>query len=83
MLLVIICASPFSTSPAAAQRTPDPVDLASIVLTTEDLEDIGYEDYALWSGTPYSLEDDVSYMVEAQNLDQDEVEEVFTDAGHM
>ncbi len=81
--IFVLCASPLSLQPTAAQRSPDRVDLASIFLTTEDLEDIGYEDYALWSGTPYSLGDDVSYMVDSQNLDADEVEEVFTDAGHM
>lgn len=83
LLLLSAVVSPLSARHTSAQRTPEPVDLASIFLTTEDLEDIGYEDYALWSGTPYSLEDDVTYMVDSQNLDADEVEEVFTEAGHL
>jgi hypothetical protein len=68
---------------ATAQSGAGPVDLPAIILTTEDLEDAGYEGYGVWSGTPYGLADDVAYLSGNQNLDEGDVEETLTDAGYL
>lgn len=74
----------FAASPAAlAQTSPhdQEIDLASIALTTPDLEEAGFEDYALFAGTPYGTEDLSDTIASLQNIAPDDFEETLDDAG--
>jgi hypothetical protein len=76
--------TPALASPtAAAQRGPEPIDLASIILTTTDLEREGLEGYGVIGASPYTLPTDAAVISAVQGLDEEEVTETLEDAGYV
>ena len=66
----------------AAQGASGPLDLASVILTTSDLEDQDLEDYRIRGASTFSLSSDVDRLTSFQGLDEDEVTETLEDAGY-
>jgi hypothetical protein len=66
----------------AAQQAPEALDLPAIVFTAADLAEFGFEGYGVDSASPYDMAADATYISDLQQLDLDEVEAVFTEAGH-
>jgi len=69
------------TSRAAVQQAPDTVDLATIVLTTPDLENAGFAGYGIVNAGFRTREDDVDALAQQQRLDSVDMSEIFADTG--
>ena len=81
--MIVALLAPGASSTAQAQEVfAESIDYASIVLTEDDLAAEGFEGYSVIYSNPYGLEIDVDYLSRSQDLDADEVEEVFSDAGY-